>query len=100
VVSDFGGKAEVKQYCPRYGGPSCIYPWYSANGAGTFHYGGGLPRHGENDGQAGQFAQTRQTRHEQTIIRTSNEAPAALLDDPASAHNATFGREPGDQADG
>ena len=43
VVSDFGGKAEVNQYCPSYGGPFCIYPWYSANRAGAFHYGMDFP---------------------------------------------------------
>jgi hypothetical protein len=26
VVSDFGGTAEVGQYCPSYGGPYCTYP--------------------------------------------------------------------------
>jgi hypothetical protein len=37
VVSDFGGKAEVNQYCPHYGGPFCIYPWFSSTKAGAFH---------------------------------------------------------------
>ena len=32
VVSDFGGTAEVNQYCPSYGGPFCTYPWYVFNG--------------------------------------------------------------------
>jgi hypothetical protein len=85
---------------PKLRRPFCIYPWYSANRAGGSTTGADFPGTVKDYGQAGQFAQTRQTRHEQTIIRTSNEAPAALLDDPASAHNATFAREPGDQADG
>jgi len=39
VVCDFGAKAEVNQYCPSYGGPFCIYPWFSSTQAGAFHYG-------------------------------------------------------------
>jgi len=59
VVSDFGGKAEVNQYCPSYGGPFCIYPWFSANKAGTFHYGVNFPDTVNDYGKANQFAQTR-----------------------------------------
>lgn len=29
VVSDQGGKAEVAKTCSVYGGPFCIYPWYT-----------------------------------------------------------------------
>ena len=39
MVCDFGAKAEVNQYCPSYGGPFCIYPWFSSTQAGAFHYG-------------------------------------------------------------
>jgi len=62
VVSDFGGKAEVNQYCRSYGGPFCIYPWYSSNRAGTFHYGVDFPDTVKDYGQADQFAQTTPVR--------------------------------------
>ena len=39
MVSDTGGKAEVlghsfvgPTHCAKYGGPFCIYPWYSWDG--------------------------------------------------------------------
>jgi hypothetical protein len=45
AVSDTGGKAEIfgnsfvgPTPCPGYGGPFCIYPWYSSSPNG-FHYG-------------------------------------------------------------
>ena len=44
MVSDFGGTAEVNQYCPSYGGPFCIYPWYAFNGTDSaFTYGADYP---------------------------------------------------------
>jgi len=55
VVSDFGGKAEVKQYCGGYGGPFCIYPWYSTNAAGAWHYGVHFPDTVNDYGRASQF---------------------------------------------
>jgi len=59
VVSDFGGKAEVNQYCgaANYGQPFCIYPWYS-KGASGFHYGVDYGDTVNDFGQADQFAQT------------------------------------------
>lgn len=60
VVSDFGGKHEVNQYCPSYGGPFCIYPWFSSNASGAFHYGVDFPDTVKDYGQADQFAQTQQ----------------------------------------
>jgi hypothetical protein len=39
VVSDYGGTAEVNQYCGTYGGPYCIYPWFSATASGSLHFG-------------------------------------------------------------
>ena len=38
VVSDYGGKAEVNQYCgaANYGNPFCIYPWFTLGTSG-FH---------------------------------------------------------------
>ncbi|HEX3326212.1 MAG TPA: hypothetical protein VHV50_04375 [Actinomycetota bacterium] len=57
AVSDYGGKAEVEQYCGHYGGPFCIYPWYSTNTAGDWHYGVHFPDTVDDYGKAGQFAQ-------------------------------------------
>jgi hypothetical protein len=57
VVSDYGGKAEVNQYCSSYGGPFCIYPWYSLGSSG-FHYGVDFPDNLNDFGQADQFPQT------------------------------------------
>lgn len=59
VVSDFGGKAEVNQYCAAYGGPFCIYPWFT-QGASGFHYGVDFPDTLKDFGQADQFPQTTQ----------------------------------------
>ncbi len=56
-VSDFGGKAEVDQYCPTYGGPFCIYPWYTLNADGGYSYGVDYPTTTKDFGQADQFAQ-------------------------------------------
>jgi hypothetical protein len=46
VVSDFGGTAEVNQYCPSYGGLYCTYRWVYVQRSG---FGvclrGGLPGH-------------------------------------------------------
>jgi hypothetical protein len=58
AVSDYGGKAEVNQYCgaANYGGPFCIYPWYSLGTSG-FHYGVDFADNLNDFGQADQFAQ-------------------------------------------
>lgn len=60
VVSDTGGKAEVlgnsfvgPTDCTAYGGPYCIYPWFSSDGA-AINYGVGS----NNLGGVDQFAQT------------------------------------------
>jgi hypothetical protein len=58
AVSDFGGKAEVNQYCSAYGGPFCIYPWFTL-GASGYHYGVDFPDTVSDFGQADQFQQTR-----------------------------------------
>jgi len=61
VVSDFGGAAEVDQYCgaANYGTPFCFYPWYAYNGAdGAFTYGGDYPGTLKDYGQAAQFQTT------------------------------------------
>jgi hypothetical protein len=59
VVSDFGGKAEINQYCgaANYGSPFCIYPWFSLGTSG-FHYGVDYPDNVNDFGQADQFPQT------------------------------------------
>jgi hypothetical protein len=59
AVSDFGGKAEVNQYCSVYGGPYCIYPWYTL-GATGYHYGVDFPDTLKDFGQADQFQQMPQ----------------------------------------
>jgi hypothetical protein len=64
LVSDFGGKAEVLDptetgsTCSGYGGPFCIYPWFTRNGDGSFSYGVDYPTTAKDYGQADQFAQT------------------------------------------
>jgi hypothetical protein len=60
VVSDFGGRAEVNQYCgaANYGTPFCWYPWYAFNkSSGAFTYGGDYPGTTSDFGQADQFQQ-------------------------------------------
>lgn len=56
-VSDQGGKAEVLASCSVYGGPLCIYPWYTLGKSG-FHYGVDFPDNIKDFGQANQFPQT------------------------------------------
>ena len=63
VVSDYGGKAEIlgqtnASDCTGYGGPFCIYPWFSSTANGTWHYGVDYPDTVADYGQADQFAQT------------------------------------------
>lgn len=59
VVSDYGGEAEVDQYCSTYGSSSCWYPWFAYNGTdNAFTYGGDYPGTSNNYGQALQFDQT------------------------------------------
>jgi hypothetical protein len=59
AVSDFGGKAEVSQYCPTYGAPFCIYPWFTFNGtSNAFAYGADYPGTKFDYNMAGQFQQT------------------------------------------
>jgi hypothetical protein len=61
VVSDFGGTAEVNQYCPSYGGPYCTYPWFTFNSASSaLTYGADYPGTKFDYGQAAQFATTTQ----------------------------------------
>lgn len=61
VVSDFGGTAEVNQYCSSYGGPYCIYPWFAFNSSSSaFTYGVDYPGTKVDYGQASQFATTPQ----------------------------------------
>jgi hypothetical protein len=61
VVTDTGGKAEVlgdsfvgPTDCDGYGGPYCIYPWYSWDGQ-AFNYGVNYPNTVDKFGQASQF---------------------------------------------
>ena len=63
VVSDFGGKAEVLDpsetgsTCTSYGGPFCIYPWYTQNTDGSFSYGVDYPTTAHDFGKVNQFRQ-------------------------------------------
>jgi hypothetical protein len=64
VVSDTGGIAEVlgnsfvgPTDCTAYGGPFCIYPWFSWDG-GALNYGVDYANTVDDFGQANQFAQT------------------------------------------
>jgi hypothetical protein len=58
VVSDFGGVAEVNQYCPSYGSPFCYYPWYAYNSQSkSFTYGGDYSGTTKDFGRALQFDQ-------------------------------------------
>ena len=57
VVSDFGGKAEVKESCHHYGGRFCIYPWYSSSTGGSWHFGVHYPDTISDYGRANQYAQ-------------------------------------------
>jgi hypothetical protein len=59
VVSDQGGKAEVALTCSVFGGPFCIYPWYTLGTTG-FHYGVDYPDTRKDFGKADQFQQTKQ----------------------------------------
>jgi hypothetical protein len=63
AVSDYGGKAEVNQYCgaANYGAPFCTYPYFAYNNsAKAFTYGGDYPGTQNDFGQADQFQQTKQ----------------------------------------
>lgn len=57
AVSDLGGKAEILATCSVYGGPYCIYPWYSLGNTG-FHFGVDFPDTTEDFGQANQYQTT------------------------------------------
>ena len=61
VVSDTGGKAEVlghsfvgPTHCKTYGGPYCIYPWYSWDGS-ALNYGVNYANTVDRLGEANQF---------------------------------------------
>ncbi|HYL09202.1 MAG TPA: hypothetical protein VEU31_00570, partial [Candidatus Acidoferrales bacterium] len=59
VVSDQGGIAEVDANCSAFGGPFCIYPWYTLGKTG-FHYGIDYSDTIKDFGKSGQFSQTTQ----------------------------------------
>jgi hypothetical protein len=59
VVSDQGGKAEVNANCSAYGGPFCIYPWFTLGTSG-YHYGVDYPDNKRDFGKADQFQQTKE----------------------------------------
>jgi hypothetical protein len=49
---------ETGSTCTAYGGPLCIYPWFTRNADGSFSYGVGYPTTVKDYGKANQFAQT------------------------------------------
>jgi hypothetical protein len=59
VVSDYGGRAEVldpkTSVCSHYGGPFCIYPWYTRNADGSFSYGVDYPSTADDFHKVAQF---------------------------------------------
>ena len=57
VVSDQGGIAEVNANCSMFGGPFCIYPWFTFGKTG-YHYGVDYPDNLKDFGQGSQFQQT------------------------------------------
>jgi hypothetical protein len=63
VASDFGGIAEIlgitlSSNCSAYGGPFCIYPWYSLSTTGAFNFGVDYSNTADDFGQAAQYPQT------------------------------------------
>jgi len=58
VVSDTGGIAEVNATCSVYGGPFCIYPWYSLTSAAAYNYGVDYSNTKTDFKKASQFSQT------------------------------------------
>ena len=62
AVSDFGGEAEVNQYCgaANYGTPFCSYPFYASAGPNQpFTFGGDYAGTKKDFGRALQFQQTK-----------------------------------------
>jgi hypothetical protein len=57
VVSDFGGNAEINQYCSSVGARFCTYPWFTLGTDGTFRYGADYPGTANDFGKGEQFAQ-------------------------------------------
>jgi hypothetical protein len=60
AVSDYGGEAEVNQYCgaANYATPFCSYPWYAYNQTDkAFTYGADYPGTSNDFNQALQFQQ-------------------------------------------
>jgi hypothetical protein len=61
VVSDYGGKAQILDpketgsTCTHYGGPYCIYPWFTQNTDGSLTYGVNYPTTAADYGKANQF---------------------------------------------
>ena len=58
VASDFGGNAEVDQYCGSVGGAFCIYPWFTLRADGVHSYGADYPGTVNDFGKGTQFATT------------------------------------------
>lgn len=59
AVSDYGGEAEVNQYCGagNYGTPFCSYPFFALNRSRSYTFGGDYQGTSKDYGQALQFDQ-------------------------------------------
>ena len=57
VVSDFGGNAEIDQYCGSVGGPFCTYPWFTLGKDGSLRYGADYTNTDKDFGKGNQFQQ-------------------------------------------
>ena len=82
AVSDFGGAAEVNQYCGAaiYGTPFCSYPWYALNKTlGGFTYGGDYP------GTSNDFGQAARVPADDAVPEPERPGHDVLLDDPQVA---------------
>ena len=74
AVSDTGGKAEVlgnsfvgPTDCTAYGGPFCIYPWFSSDG-GAINYGVDSRQHGRRPRRSGPVAHRSATCPEDGVF--------------------------------
>jgi hypothetical protein len=72
VVSDFGGAAEVNQYCgaANYGSPFCSYPWFAYNGTDrAFTFGA------DYAGTTNDFQQAQQYTQQQNCVSPNGPYP-------------------------
>lgn len=58
VVSDFGGDAEIDQYCGSVSPDFCTYPWFTQGNDTSLRYGADYPDTKHDFGKGSQFDQT------------------------------------------